>query len=95
MILTGSASGILCTSGGINYSGQDIELENGYGIGGVTIGEIRVTLQKVLITGTGIGVGINAAGNMALNIICISDTGNGTAIYIGDGGVINFGANSL
>jgi hypothetical protein len=89
IILSNGANGVLCTSGGINYTGQDIEVENGCSIGDISTGEIRVNIQKINITGTGVGVGINAAGNLSGFIECISDNGNGIGVYVGDSGIIS------
>lgn len=95
MILTGSAAGLLCTAGTVNFNGQDIAVENGYGIGSLTTSNIHVRLQNITVNGTGIAIGINAAGHITGSISCIEDTGSGTGVYVGDSGTINLHASRI
>ena len=82
MILSGDTDGVVCLSGTINYYGQNISIEDGYGIGNGTTGEINADVNQIFITGTGCGLGMTSSGTMHFNG-SIKDSGSGYGIFAG------------
>lgn len=83
MYLSGAASGLVCTSGDMCGEVQYTNVENGYGAGSTSTGDIHMRFGYVFIRGTGFGVGLAAGGtgHLALTINCIEDNGGaGTAV---------------
>lgn len=93
MILSGSASGLLCTDGTINYKGDSCEVENGYGFGSTSTSDMNVNVSGIVVTGSGIGAGISSTGS--LKIKCNSISGSGTGLYVGSTGTVTCVASNI
>jgi hypothetical protein len=89
MILTGSASGAICTSGTINYSGETLSVQDGFGIGSSSTSVVHVHISSIEITGTGIGAGISSSGRLVITSNDICDDGSGTALSVASTGTVN------
>lgn len=89
MILTGSAGGVVCLSGAMNYTGESIELVNGFGIGNLSTDAIHASVDLIYITGTGIGIGISSSGELEYTGTEIRDDGAGVGILVASTGVVN------
>jgi len=90
MILTSTANGLLCTSGSINYSGDSLEVEDGFGFGTTSTAKCSVAVTTITISGTGIGAGISSSGELVLACADINDNGGGTGtgIFVGSTGTV-------
>jgi hypothetical protein len=64
MVLSGSANGVVCNSGTINYYGQSAEVENGICVGDGSTANINADINNIKITGSGYGVGMTSSGHM-------------------------------
>lgn len=95
MILSNGANGVLCTSGSLNYFGDSMEVENGFGVGDLTTGQVSACVQSILITGTGIGIGIASSGDLDFTGLTIRDTGSGTGIFCSSTGHAHVTVNHL
>ena len=81
----GTGAGCLVTSGGLVGNIKTIEVENGYGIGGVgNSGEIDISFIDINVSGTGIGVGTTAATAVIHAFGSCIEAASGTGIYIGN-----------
>jgi hypothetical protein len=89
MILSDGASGILCTSGDLNYAGTSITIENGFGIGNLSTGKIDANVAQMIITGTGIAIGIASSGGLDFNGNSIIGGVGSTAIYVSSTGTVH------
>ena len=94
MVLTGAATGVLCTAGGFQVDGQILEITNGLGIIFTSMQEIYGKIGHIEISGGGIGIGTITAGTvLSMQIDCIH--GSGTALYADNGSVLNVEIQSL
>lgn len=64
MVLGNGANGVLCTAGSINYVGESLELVNGFGIGSISTSNIDAYVNQIIVTGTGIAVGLASSGEI-------------------------------
>ncbi len=80
MVLTGSANGLVCTSGYINYYGQSAEAVSGIAFGNGSTGTINVNVGQTVVTGTGYGIMMTASGHMHYTGSIIAPAG--TAVHI-------------
>lgn len=95
--LSGSAVGLVCTSGEINYTGNYIEVENGIAIGDGSTGIVHVDVSDINIVGTGYGVGLVSTGTLNIKATSIqkSGSGTGTAMFSSSTGTINANLSSI
>lgn len=84
--LAGTAIGLICTAGFVNFTWKTLYVENGFGIGDLTASLEHVHLKggDIYISGTGGAIARANAGTTVGRVDHILDTGggNGTAIQI-------------
>lgn len=89
MVLSGAAGGAVCTAGVLDYTGDSIEVEDGFGLGNLSTEAIHARVTEVTVTGTGIGIGIASSGALVYNGADICDSGSGTGIYLASTGQVD------
>jgi hypothetical protein len=95
MILNNGSNGVLCTAGSINYTGNSLEIDTGFGIGSTSTSDINASIEQIHISSTGIGIGIASSGGLDFKGAAITDEGNGTAIYVASTGVVHAHVNHV
>ncbi|MCP4638856.1 MAG: hypothetical protein GY851_00410 [bacterium] len=79
----GAAHGIINTSSGSLFADLGyVAISNGYAIGSTSDDELYVIAQEIKVRGTGIGVGLLAAGEINGTINCIEDNDAGTGVIV-------------
>jgi len=88
LTVTGSAIGIVCTSGTIEANGQALSLDNGFGIGSTSTQNVYLKCNYIYISGTGTAIGAGANSNIIVFANEVSDAGSGT-------GLLTIGSNAM
>lgn len=80
LIATGTANGMVCSSGSFTIEGGSIQVENGSAIKHESLTGVMYTdVPHIEITGLGNGIHVSGSGKVRHSGVSITDTGNGTA----------------
>lgn len=79
--LTNGTNGFLSLgTSDLQIKGDVLKVENGYGVGGLTVGTTHVKINSLEITGTGIGIGAASSGDIHCNVNSIVGSTGSTAL---------------